>query len=90
MSDDACRHKCQPHTSLSGGCRHVPGNFGLEFRKFGKNQINDGPANIAFVGSTETKYFPTELNFGDFGAKASYSGVQATRLPLQIPDQTSN
>ena len=28
--------------------RYVPRNFGLEFRKIGKNQINDGPNGLFF------------------------------------------
>jgi len=61
MLDDAWRHKCRPHTSLSGGCRHVLGKFGLEFRKFRKDQINDGSEARCFRSSTEAKYSPTEL-----------------------------
>ncbi len=35
--------------------RYVPGDFGLQFRKFGKNEINDELRVLSFVGSTEAK-----------------------------------
>src|ERR1700730_3202906 len=45
--------------------RNVPGNFGLQFRKLGKNQINYRPKGLSFVGSfSEAEYSSTELNFG--------------------------
>jgi hypothetical protein len=34
--------------------RHVPGNFGLEFRKFGRDQINDGPGSQLLRGAGDT------------------------------------
>ena len=66
MLDDACRHKCQPHTSPSGGCSTFQEILDSSSGNSGRIKSMTDLMVIAFVGSTEAKYSPTELNFGDF------------------------
>jgi hypothetical protein len=66
MLDDACRHKCQPHTSLSGGCSTFQEILDSSSGNSARMKSMTDLRVLAFAGSTEAKYSSTELNLGDF------------------------
>jgi len=67
MLDDACRHKCQLHTSHSG---EMVGTFQEILDCSSGNWVRIKSITdlsvLAFAGSCEAKYSSIDLNLGDF------------------------